>query len=86
MHSAGQEAIASSTQSLSGSDPDGDDLGFIVAEQPAHGLLSGVGGDLTYTADFGFKGFRLNNVTAYATVLPAEKIRFAKGARREADR
>lgn len=41
---------------LSGADPDGDDLGFIVTQPPAHGRLSGVGGDLTYTADFGHSG------------------------------
>lgn len=41
---------------LSGTDPDGDDLGFIVTKQPAHGRLSGVGGDLSYTADFGYNG------------------------------
>ncbi|MHC4248732.1 MAG: DUF6288 domain-containing protein [Planctomycetota bacterium] len=41
---------------LSGTDPDGDDLGFAVTKQPAHGRLSGVGGHLTYTADFGHNG------------------------------
>ena len=38
---------------LSGTDPDGDDLGFIVTKGPSHGRLSGVGGELTYTASFG---------------------------------
>ena len=37
---------------LSGTDPDGDDLGFIVTKQPAHGRLSGVGGDLIYIANY----------------------------------
>ena len=37
---------------LSGQDPDGDDLGFVVTKQPAHGKLSGVGRNLTYTANF----------------------------------
>ena len=41
---------------LSGTDPDGDDLGFIVTQQPAHGRLSGVGDKLTYTANFGHNG------------------------------
>ena len=41
---------------LSGTDPDGDDLGFVVTQQPAHGKLSGVGGKLTYTANFGHNG------------------------------
>jgi Family of unknown function (DUF6288)/Bacterial Ig domain len=41
---------------LSGTDPDGDDLGFAVTKQPAHGWLTGTGGDLVYTADFGFNG------------------------------
>jgi len=41
---------------LSGIDPDGDDLGFVVTRQPAHGKLSGVGGELTYTANFGHNG------------------------------
>ena len=41
---------------LSGTDPDGDDLGFAVTQQPAHGKLSGVGGNLIYTAQYGFNG------------------------------
>lgn len=41
---------------LSGTDPDGDDLGFVVTQPPAHGKLSGVGGNLSYTADYGFNG------------------------------
>jgi hypothetical protein len=41
---------------LAGTDPDGDDLGFIVTEKPAHGRLSGTGGNLTYTPDFGYNG------------------------------
>ena len=35
---------------LSGTDPDGDDLGFVVTKQPSHGELSGVSGNLIYTA------------------------------------
>ena len=38
---------------LAGSDPDGDDLGFVVIEGPQHGTLEGVGGTLTYLADYG---------------------------------
>ncbi|MDX1565340.1 MAG: Ig-like domain-containing protein, partial [Phycisphaeraceae bacterium] len=41
---------------LSGTDPDGDDLGFSVTRQPAHGRLSGVGGRLTYIANNGHNG------------------------------
>ena len=37
---------------LSGMDPDGDDLGFAVMKQPKFGKLSGVGRNITYTADF----------------------------------
>ena len=37
---------------LSGTDPDGDDLGFAVIQQPKFGKLSGVGKNLTYTANF----------------------------------
>lgn len=38
---------------LTGTDPDGDELGFMVTKQPAHGRLTGVGGNLIYTAKFG---------------------------------
>ncbi|MBT3199953.1 MAG: cadherin-like domain-containing protein [Phycisphaerales bacterium] len=41
---------------LSGTDPDGDNLGFAVTKAPAHGTLSGVDGELTYTANFGHNG------------------------------
>jgi hypothetical protein len=41
---------------LSGVDPDGDELGYVVTRQPEHGRLSGVGGNLIYTADFGHDG------------------------------
>ena len=52
---------------LSGSDPDGDDLGFVVTEMPAHGRLTdgegrpidtqaAIDGALNYTADFGYNG------------------------------
>jgi len=41
---------------LSGTDPDGDDLGFMVTRQPAHGRLAGHGGNLTYTAELGHNG------------------------------
>ena len=37
---------------LSGTDPDGDDLGFIVTKPPAHGRLTGIGGDLIYIANY----------------------------------
>lgn len=41
---------------LNGTDPDGDDLGFVVTQQPTHGRLSGVGSKRIYTADFGYNG------------------------------
>ena len=52
---------------LSGIDPDGDDLGFTVSEMPKHGVLKGVDGriieamtavdgPITYTADYGYEG------------------------------
>jgi len=41
---------------LSATDPDGDDLGFVITQKPAHGTLSGVGGKLTYTANYGHNG------------------------------
>jgi hypothetical protein len=41
---------------LSGSDPDGDELGYRVTKGPSGGRLSGVGGELTYTPKFGFNG------------------------------
>jgi hypothetical protein len=37
---------------LAGTDPDGDDLGFAITKQPAHGRLSGIGGDLVYIANY----------------------------------
>ncbi len=41
---------------LSGSDPDGDDLFFDVLDYPLHGMLSGMAPDLTYTPDPGYTG------------------------------
>ncbi len=41
---------------LTGSDPDSDPLTFSVVNAPAHGLLSGVAPDLTYTPDADFNG------------------------------
>ena len=41
---------------LGGSDPDGDNLTFVVADPPARGTLDGVPPDLTYTPDAGFSG------------------------------
>ena len=41
---------------LRGIDPDGDDLGFAITQQPAHGTIDGVGGTITYTAGFGHNG------------------------------
>jgi hypothetical protein len=38
---------------LTGTDPDGDELGFIVIKQPQHGRLTGVGSTLTYVAHYG---------------------------------
>ena len=41
---------------LTGMDPDGDDLGYVVTQQPAHGRLTGLGANLTYTPKFSFTG------------------------------
>lgn len=52
---------------FSGSDPDGDDLGYTVTQLPEHGVLTGadgrrieamaaIDGPITYTADFGHEG------------------------------
>jgi hypothetical protein len=42
--------------SLSGSDPDEDDLGFEVTKEPSHGKLTGIVPNLTYMADLGYTG------------------------------
>jgi len=41
---------------LKGTDPDGDDLAFIVSKPPLHGKLTGTAPNLTYTADVGYEG------------------------------
>ena len=41
---------------LEGSDPDGDALSYQVTSLPAHGSISGVAPDLTYTPEPGFSG------------------------------
>lgn len=41
---------------LSGSDPDGDTLAYIITSEPAHGTLTGVAPDLTYTPSADFVG------------------------------
>lgn len=41
---------------LEGSDPDGDALSYQITSLPAHGSLSGVAPDLTYTPEPGFSG------------------------------
>jgi uncharacterized protein (TIGR03437 family) len=41
---------------LTGSDPDGDSLSFIIVNQPAHGVLTGTGANLTYTPNANFNG------------------------------
>lgn len=41
---------------LKGTDPDADDLAFIVSTSPLHGKLTGTAPNLTYTADFGYEG------------------------------
>ncbi len=55
------------TVTLSGADPDGDELGYVVKQLPAHGTLTDVSGrqigemaaldkPLVYTADYGYEG------------------------------
>ena len=41
---------------LKASDPDGDEVGFIVTKKPKHGTLSGFGARLSYTANFAYNG------------------------------
>ncbi len=41
---------------LSGSDVDGDGLAFTIVDQPAHGALSGIAPDLTYTPVADYNG------------------------------
>lgn len=41
---------------LKGSDPDGDDLAFIITKPPEHGKLSGQGSQPLYRSDYGFEG------------------------------
>jgi hypothetical protein len=41
---------------LSGSDPDGDSLIYVVVSSPAHGSLSGSAPNLTYTPSAGYTG------------------------------
>jgi choice-of-anchor A domain-containing protein/RHS repeat-associated protein len=70
--------------SLSGSDPDGDALNFIVLTSPAHGLLSGTAPNFLYTPNADFSGSDLLTfvvsdgqlqsaiATVTITVLPAD--------------
>lgn len=69
---------------LTASDADGDPLTYTVASQPAHGTLSGVAPNLTYTSTAGFSGddhftFKVNDgvadssaaqVTIHVTTTP----------------
>ncbi len=53
---------------LSGSDPDGDTLTYIIVTNPSHGSLSGTSPDLIYTPDINYNGtdsftFRANDGT-----------------------
>ena len=41
---------------LTASDADGDTLGYTVVAGPANGILTGSGGNLTYTPNGGFEG------------------------------
>lgn len=50
------EQGASAPVVLTGSDPDGDALGFRVVEGPTHGTLSGTAPNLVYTANAGYSG------------------------------
>ncbi len=53
---------------LSGSDPDGDSLTYLIVTNPSHGSLSGTSPDLIYTPDINYNGadsfsFRANDGT-----------------------
>jgi LPXTG-motif cell wall-anchored protein len=41
---------------LTGSDPDGSTLSYVIAQQPTHGALTGSGASWTYTPDLGYEG------------------------------
>jgi PKD repeat protein len=59
---------------LAGADADGDSLSFAVAEPPAHGTLSGIAPDLTYTPAPDFNGgdtFRFTVSDGQAVSAPA---------------
>jgi hypothetical protein len=49
------ESVARSI-TLTGSDPDGDQLSFIIASQPAHGALAGTAPNLTYIPALSYAG------------------------------
>ncbi|HMQ01275.1 MAG TPA: Ig-like domain-containing protein, partial [Cyclobacteriaceae bacterium] len=70
---------------LTGTDPDGDALSFIIVAQPSHGTLSGAGANQTYTPNPGYSGndsftFKVNDgridseiATVSITVNPVNK-------------
>ncbi|MGH9936091.1 MAG: Ig-like domain-containing protein, partial [Blastocatellia bacterium] len=47
---------AAKTITLTGSDPDGQSLQFVIVRQPAHGRLSGAGANLTYSPTANYNG------------------------------
>ena len=58
---AGDQAVSTDEDTavpvtLTGSDPEGDTLTFIIVTPPAHGTLSGTGANLTYTPDANYNG------------------------------
>jgi hypothetical protein len=41
---------------LNGEDPEGEDLAFLIVEQPRHGQIKGTGKHLRYTSNYGYEG------------------------------
>jgi gliding motility-associated-like protein len=61
------------TVSLSGIDPDGDPLTYIIVTPPAHGILTGSGSNLTYTPALNYSGpdsftFKVNDGTSDSNI------------------
>src|SRR5262249_49441997 len=62
---------------LAGADVDGDPLTFTVIDQPAHGALSGVAPDLTFTPAANYHGadafsFKVNDGSVDSTVMQVQ--------------
>lgn len=59
---------------LTGSDPDGDVLSFVVQNQPRFGLLTGTPPDMSYVSDIGFSGLDTFTYVASDGVLDSTAV------------